>query len=130
VGYRITENGVSVAYIPDHEPMLGAHRLARDPDWISGFDLAAGADLLIHDAQYSEVEYQRHVGWGHSAISHTLDFAARAGVKRLITFHHDPGHDDATLDRLLEEARSMICPSFELIPGTEGTSIELGGEHQ
>jgi phosphoribosyl 1,2-cyclic phosphodiesterase len=130
VGYRITENGVSVAYIPDHEPALGTGRLARDSDWISGFDLAEGADLLIHDAQYSEVEYQQHVGWGHSAIPHALDFAARARVKRLITFHHDPGHDDATLDRLLEEARSMICPSFELIPGTEGTSIELGGEHQ
>jgi phosphoribosyl 1,2-cyclic phosphodiesterase len=130
VGYRITENGVSIAYIPDHEPALGARRLARDSAWISGFDLAAGADLLIHDAQYSEAEYSRHVGWGHSAISHTLDFAARAGVKRLITFHHDPGHDDATLDRLVEEARRSVRPSFDLIPGTEGTRIELRGERR
>jgi phosphoribosyl 1,2-cyclic phosphodiesterase len=125
VGYRITQDGVSIAYLPDHEPALGAQRFPDRPDWTSGFDLAAEVDLLIHDAQYSAVEYARHLGWGHSAIPHTLAFAASAGVKRLVTFHHDPGHDDATLDRLIEEGSGSGELSFELIPGTEGARFEL-----
>jgi phosphoribosyl 1,2-cyclic phosphodiesterase len=126
VGYRITEEGVSIAYIPDHEPALGAHRFPEGSDWTSGFDLAAGADLLIHDAQYSAAEYSRRVGWGHSGLAHAVGFAAAAEVKRLVTFHHDPGHDDAALDRLIDEARSSFKVSFELIPGTEGARFDLG----
>ena len=91
-------DGATLAYIPDHEPALGPGGFPARPEWTSGFDLAAGADLLIHDAQYSAAEYADHVGWGHSAMTHTLAFATAAGVKRLVTFHHDPGHDDAALD--------------------------------
>jgi phosphoribosyl 1,2-cyclic phosphodiesterase len=126
VGYRISEDGVSIAYLPDHEPALGAHQFPDKTDWISGFDLAEGVDLLIHDAQYDSAEYAQHVGWGHSAIAHTLGFAARAGVKRLVTFHHDPGHDDTALDRIIEEARGSADLPFELIPGTEGARFDLG----
>ena len=126
VGYRISEDGVSLAYIPDHEPALGARRFPERSDWTSGFDLAAGVDLLIHDAQYSAVEYSRHVGWGHSAIAHAVAFAAGAGVKRLVTFHHDPAHDDATLDRLIDEARASLDNGLELTPGTEGARFDLG----
>jgi ribonuclease BN (tRNA processing enzyme) len=126
VGYRITGDGVSMAYIPDHEPALGAHPFPDQSDWTSGFDLAAGVDLLIHDAQYSTAEYPRRVGWGHSALPQALVFAARAGVKRLVTFHHDPGRDDAALDRLIEEARSTTDLPFELIPGIEGANFEIG----
>jgi ribonuclease BN (tRNA processing enzyme) len=66
VGYRISENGRSMAYMPDHEPVLGRERIEGPPDWISGYGLARGADLLIHDAQYTEAEYVEHIGWGHS----------------------------------------------------------------
>ncbi len=125
VGYRITEDTTSIAYLPDHEPALGARHFPGESDWTSGFDLAAGADLLIHDAQYSDTEYPQRVGWGHSSIPQTLRFASAAGVKRLATFHHDPGHDDRTLDRLLEEARGLTDLPFQLIPGTEGTSFDL-----
>jgi phosphoribosyl 1,2-cyclic phosphodiesterase len=126
-GYRVTENGTSLAYLPDHEPALASPGFPAEPEWTSGFDLAAGADLLIHDSQYTLAEYTEHVGWGHSAIPHTLAFAGFARVKRLVTFHHDPGHSDAMLDRLVDEAR-QICPlSFELIPGTEGTTLRLAG---
>jgi phosphoribosyl 1,2-cyclic phosphodiesterase len=127
VGYRITEDTTSIAYLPDHEPALGARRFPEGSDWTSGFDLAAGVDLLIHDAQYSAQEYSQRVGWGHSAIPHTLGFAAAANVKRLVTFHHDPAHDDPTLDHLVEEARSSSDRRFELIPGTEGASFALAG---
>jgi ribonuclease BN (tRNA processing enzyme) len=95
------------------------------PDWISGFALAADADVLIHDSQYSAGEYLDHVGWGHSALTHTLAIAIAAGVRRLVTFHHDPGHDDDTLTRLLEEAREDAAFPFEVVPGTEGLSIDL-----
>ena len=126
VGYRITENGASIAYIPDHEPALGVRQFPEASEWTSGFDLATGVDLLIHDAQYSTVEYPRHVGWGHSAVRHAVAFAAAAKVKRLVTFHHDPGHDDVALDRLIDEARNSAELPFELIPGTEGACFELG----
>ncbi len=125
VGYRVTEDGASLAYIPDHEVALGARPFPMPPDWTSGFDLAAGVDLLIHDAQYTRAEYEQRVGWGHSAIDHTLRFAAEVGAKRLVTFHHDPSHTDAMLDRLAEESRRASGASFELIPGTEGARFEL-----
>ena len=81
VGYRISEDGATVAYIPDHEPLLGAARLPSS-DWISGFDLAAHADLLIHDSQYSATQYPKHVGWGHSAIPHVNTSIPSANSRR------------------------------------------------
>ncbi len=125
VGYRISENGKSIAYIPDHEPALGEPQFPGEQDWISGFDLAQGADLLIHDSQYSALEYPRRIGWGHSAIPHAVAFAARAGVKRYLTFHHDPGRDDAALDAMLEEARAACPATLEIAPGIEGASFEV-----
>jgi phosphoribosyl 1,2-cyclic phosphodiesterase len=125
VGYRIEADGVRLAYIPDHEPVLGARALPNQSDWVSGFELAQGVDLLIHDAQYSVNEYAQRVGWGHSTIVDALAFAARAGVRRLVTFHHDPGHDDAALDRLIDEARVAAPTSCELVAGTEGAVFDL-----
>ena len=126
VGYRITADGATIAYLPDHEPALGLGSMAASPDWISGFGLAADADVLVHDAQYSATEYVEHVGWGHSALTHTLAFATAADVRRLVTFHHDPEHDDDTLTRLLEEARAGAAFPFDIVPGTEGLSVDLG----
>jgi phosphoribosyl 1,2-cyclic phosphodiesterase len=125
-GYRITEGGKSIAYLPDHEPALGVRDFPEDPDWTSGFDLASGVDILIHDAQYSATEYTNHVGWGHSSILHALAFAAAAQVGILVTFHHDPTRCDALLDELMEEARKTSGFTFELAPGIEGASFQLG----
>lgn len=125
VGYRIRENGVAVTYLPDHEPAIGARRFPGQAEWTSGFDLAAGVDLLIHDCQYTDAEYDSRVGWGHSALTHTLKFAAAAGVKRLVPFHHDPAHDDEALDHLIEEARSEATSAVQIIPGTEGSQFDL-----
>jgi ribonuclease BN (tRNA processing enzyme) len=127
VGYRISEGSVSLAYLPDHEPALGAPTFAEDAHWVSGYDLAAGVDVLIHDAQYATDEYADHVGWGHSTMQQTLEFATAAGVKRLVTFHHDPAHTDADLDKLLEDARNSTKLAFELVPGTEGATLQLVG---
>jgi ribonuclease BN (tRNA processing enzyme) len=78
VGYRIEEGGRSLAYLPDHEPSIGLDLGDRPPDWISGYDLAHGADVLFHDAQYGDDEYPRHVGWGHSCVEHVMAFATKA----------------------------------------------------
>ena len=126
VGYRISNGGAVLTYLADHEPALGSRNFPGQPEWTSGSALAKGANLLIHDTQYTDSEYESHVGWGHSSISHTLAFAAMAGVERLVTFHHDPGHDDATLDRLLDGARSDHPHPFEIIGGTEGASFQVG----
>lgn len=125
LGYRISERGRTLTYIPDHEPALGWGRIPEDSEWISGFDLARDADLLIHDCQYSLGQYARREGWGHSAMSHALTFAARAGVKRFVTFHHDPSHEDDILDRMLAEARVQAQVQLEVTPGMEGTSFQL-----
>jgi phosphoribosyl 1,2-cyclic phosphodiesterase len=98
LGYRVSEGDLSLCYIPDHEPALGADLAAEDPEWISGFDLARGATLLIHDCQYSDEEYPEHVGWGHSSLSHALQFARRVEAERTLLFHHDPLHSDDFLD--------------------------------
>ena len=94
VGYRIEDAGRVLAYLPDHEPALGADLAAIQPEWISGLGLARGADLLVHDSQYTEAEYGECVGWGHSTPAHALTFAERSGAQRLALFHHDPLHSD------------------------------------
>jgi phosphoribosyl 1,2-cyclic phosphodiesterase len=126
VGYRITEDSAAVAYLPDHEPALGVRDFPREPDWTSGVSLAAGVNLLIHDAQYSDAEYEEHVGWGHSSYSQALAFAALAGVERMVAFHHDPAHDDSTLDHLIDEAKETPDLPFEILPGIEGSRFHLG----
>jgi phosphoribosyl 1,2-cyclic phosphodiesterase len=108
LGYRITEGDTSVCYIPDHEPALGASLDELEPEWISGFDLARDADLLIHDCQYADDEYPGHIGWGHSAVGDTITFARRTGARRIALFHHDPLHADDFLDRLAADAREQF----------------------
>jgi phosphoribosyl 1,2-cyclic phosphodiesterase len=125
VGYRLAEDGASLTYLPDHEPALGGSALPESAAWISGYSLAERTDLLIHDSQYSDSEYEQHRGWGHSSISQTLEFARRTGAKRLVTFHHDPDHSDLELDNLHSEAVQKADSGLELIPGTEGLSLEL-----
>ena len=98
LGYRITEGDQSLCYIPDHEPALGTDLADTPPDWISGFELARGCSLLIHDCQYTDDEYPSHVGWGHSSLTHALQFADRVGAGRILLFHHDPLHSDDFVD--------------------------------
>jgi phosphoribosyl 1,2-cyclic phosphodiesterase len=105
LGYRITDgDGTTLTYISDHEPGLGAPLETLEPEWISGYGLAHGADLLIHDCQYTDEEYPDHVGWGHSRLTDTLTFARRVEAERLMLFHHDPLHSDDFLDRFHESA--------------------------
>jgi phosphoribosyl 1,2-cyclic phosphodiesterase len=106
VAYRIEADGSTVAYIPDHEPALAGIR-GRTIDWISGASIAAEADLLLHDAQYSEEEYEERIGWGHSSVADTVEFSRVVGARRLVLFHHEPRHADEVLQRLEAHAQEL-----------------------
>ena len=100
LGYRVDINGHSVVFAPDNElmPEMVEPELSGEAQRFA--DFAAGADLLIHDCQYSSLEYERYRGWGHSS-AHSLGIvAAAAGVKSVLTFHHDPDHSDEDIDRI------------------------------
>jgi phosphoribosyl 1,2-cyclic phosphodiesterase len=107
LGYRIEADGSSVAYVPDHEPALTGIE-ERSSDWISGAAIAEGVDVLLHDAQYFEDEYEQRIGWGHSSVSDTIAYAQALGVGRLVLFHHEPHHSDDVLSGLEERAQNLI----------------------
>ena len=125
VGFRIQERNMVFAYIPDHEPALGRSGLLKDVKWLSGSDLAFGADLLLHDAQYTSEEYKDKVGWGHSSMEDVLQFAALNNVKHLVLTHHDPMHSDAQLHEILKGLKENFSYPFTYELGVEGSNIEL-----
>ncbi len=123
VGYRLEGADGTLTYLPDHEPVLACSAFAELPDWCSGLALASGVDVLIHDAQYTDAEYADRVGWGHSTLRDALAFARLARVKQLVAFHHDPAHDDDTLDRFFADISSD--EQFLFVPAREGETIEV-----
>jgi len=123
LGYRITEGAHTVCYLPDHEPALGTDLRRAPRDWISGASLASGADLLIHDAQYTQPEYEGTIGWGHSTFEDTLCFAERAEAARVLLFHHDPTHEDDLLDRLHARAVDVWVQR-----GGDARQVEMAAE--
>lgn len=125
LGYRVREGDAVLAYLPDHEPALGVRRFPESSRWTSGFDLVAGAGLVIHDAQYTAEQYSARVGWGHSTLEHALALATMAEIGHLVTFHHDPSNSDEMLDAIATELRVTRRLPFDLTPGIEGASFEL-----
>jgi phosphoribosyl 1,2-cyclic phosphodiesterase len=125
LAYRLTDGGRALAYMPDHEPILGDAALPEVPAWTSGFALAQDADVLIHDSQYSEFEYRSRVGWGHCPLPLTFEFAQRTNVERLVTFHHDPDHSDHALDLLHHAAMEGQHFDFEIMRGIEGLTLDV-----
>ncbi|HSH02322.1 MAG TPA: MBL fold metallo-hydrolase [Anaerolineae bacterium] len=119
VGYRITSQSKSIAYIPDHEPALGT-TYPLSVDWLSGYKIANNVDLLIHDAQYSPEEYPHHIGWGHSSLHDACHYANAVQAARMLPFHYDPRHNDAFMDNLMYRAQSEVALNFDLIPAYEG----------
>lgn len=128
VGYRIQEGDRVLAYLSDHEPALGMDRFeleALDPDWVSGYEVAHDADLLIHDTQYTTEEYAERIGWGHSSVEQCLTFARLARVKHLVAFHHDPARADDALYRVVSQASKRARLPFRVTPGAEGDVFKL-----
>jgi phosphoribosyl 1,2-cyclic phosphodiesterase len=128
VGFRLDDGVSTMAYLPDHEPALGAATFPSAPAWTSGFDLAHQVDLLIHDAQYTDAEYAERIGWGHSTVGHAAVFASHVGARRLAAFHHDPTHDDATIESLLEVARATAAGTVEVFGAAEAFTLDLDAE--
>jgi phosphoribosyl 1,2-cyclic phosphodiesterase/CheY-like chemotaxis protein len=130
VGFRISFAGRSLVYISDHENYgrltLGGPSPNPMDSEIARF--AENADLLISEAQYTEEEYEQKKGWGHSTFLDALERAAQAKVKRLAIFHHDPSHDDAFLDGILEFCQKTVADrnyTFSCCLAQERASIEL-----
>ncbi len=91
-------------------------------------DLCDGADMVIHDAQYTEDEYGALADWGHSTPSYALRVASEAGAHQLTLFHHDPSHTDREIDKMLSHSRRLAseCSVVEVTAAAEGMTVELG----
>jgi phosphoribosyl 1,2-cyclic phosphodiesterase len=141
-GYRLFTSAGSIAYMPDNEPyeslkLQVAQKNGIDSDEARNFagverdkmvEFLRDCDVAILDAQYTDEEYKQHVGWGHSPLSSVVLLALDANVKRVLLFHHDPSHDDDMIDRMIEQARSLIAKSGKtmVIEGArEGAEIML-----
>ena len=125
IGYRIQSAKAAVTYLPDHEPALAGQTFPHDKSWTSGYRLAEGTDLLIHDTQYTEEEYRGRIGFGHSSIQHAFQFAELSSVKHFAPFHHDPTHNDNTLDRMFAQTMENMQPSYKVTPSREGLAINV-----
>jgi phosphoribosyl 1,2-cyclic phosphodiesterase len=90
--FRIERDGKVLVVCTDVE-----HEEQMDPQLV---ELARGADLLVHDAQFTAEELKNRRGWGHSSFDQAMQFAEMAGVKHLALTHHDPEHDDEFLQRI------------------------------
>lgn len=130
-GYRSRVGGASVAYIPDNE-LGGSSYEVDSPGWYPGLvEFLKGVDVLFHDAMYTDEEYARVEGWGHSTFRQAVELAEEAGVKRLYFFHHAPYRTDAQLLRILDEARADVerrGSQLELGVAAEGEEILVHGE--
>lgn len=136
LGYRIEAGGTTVVHASDHEPhsrhqpsTTGSAPTERvHPEDQRHIEFLAGADLVIHDAQYTLEEYPQKLTWGHSPAELVVDFALAAGVKRLALFHHDPMRSDDALDRMVEVCRRRVAASgapLEVFAAAEHQVIEL-----
>jgi phosphoribosyl 1,2-cyclic phosphodiesterase len=122
VGYRIEWDGATVTYISDHQAPLSLDTVDE-----AVLELCDGADLLIHDAQYTTEEFEQKAHWGHCPVDYAVLVAKEAGVGKLAMFHHDPAHDDDAVDALLAgaQATSEAMDGPEVVAAAEGMTLEV-----
>jgi ribonuclease BN (tRNA processing enzyme) len=113
-GYRLEHRGASIVYATDTE-----HFACVDPALAR---LAAGADVLIYDAQYTPEEYPGKVGWGHSTWEAAVALARTAGVRQLVLYHHDPRRSDDAVDALEARAQAAFAGT---VAAREGTILQV-----
>jgi phosphoribosyl 1,2-cyclic phosphodiesterase/CheY-like chemotaxis protein len=128
LAYRLEADGVTVVYACDHEPhsrtvAFGERELTEQDRRHAEF--VEGADLLIHDAQYTAEEYSEKIGWGHSPVEYAVNLSRYARVKRLALTHHDPLRDDGAIDRIIATIRQHAS-SPDIFAAFEGQVVELG----
>lgn len=122
LGFRVeTESGRSVSYITDNE------LAAMHPDGRRELvHLAAGSDVLVHDATWADAIAGDRRGWGHSSVAEAVALGMEAGCRTVVLFHHDPDADDAALDRNLADAERMADGSgTRVIMSRDGLTLEL-----
>jgi len=116
LAYRLTGKEGILAYLPTVE-YLDDEMRAR------GTELARNADLLIHDAFYSDGEYPQHQGQGHSCPEHAIEIAQRAGARRLLLFNHHPERSDSALDAIRQTKAPMPIEAAR-----QGSMYHLNGD--
>ena len=139
LGYRVEADGAAMVYLPDHEPfseMLwhGNHTSSRAESIVHEGDrrharFMAGADLVIHDAQYTPEEYPSKRTWGHSTYEYAVGMAAAAGVRQLALTHHDPTHDDGFIAAIEARARAYVTQlgyGVDVCCAREGLDLAVG----
>lgn len=130
LAYRLTphEGGASMAYVTDNELGPGGS-YDVPPDWRRQLVRFLGdVDLLVHDGMYSDQLAEARAGWGHSTPRQAVELAAESGARHLVLFHHEPDHDDAAIDRLLDEARGAAARSagaLRVDSAMEGLQLNL-----
>jgi CheY-like chemotaxis protein/phosphoribosyl 1,2-cyclic phosphodiesterase len=129
LGYRLEADGVTFVYSTDHEPHSrhqSAGPIHREDQ--RHIDFLADADLIVHDAQYTEAEYPAKRSWGHSSAVQAVDFAVAARARWLALFHHDPARDDDAVDRLVEVCRARAAAAgsmLDVFAAAEGQVVDL-----
>jgi phosphoribosyl 1,2-cyclic phosphodiesterase len=131
LAYRLEADGASIVYACDHE--VYSHDAADGTVRLEGPDLrhaefAAGADLLIHDSQYTAAEYPAKVNWGHSTVEYAMRVAREAGVQQLALTHHDPLRTDNDIDAIVASARATMREngsSIYVFAAAEGNTVEV-----
>jgi phosphoribosyl 1,2-cyclic phosphodiesterase/CheY-like chemotaxis protein len=134
VGYRLEADGASMVYASDHEPhdrRAAEGRLeAGESGDAAHVEFLRGADLVLHDAQYTTAEYPAKIGWGHSTIEYAVAVAMAAKVKKLALFHHDPSRSDDAVDQLISAAQERVAAAggdLSVVGAAESGVIELRG---
>jgi CheY-like chemotaxis protein/phosphoribosyl 1,2-cyclic phosphodiesterase len=134
LGYRLEADGASLVYATDYEPHslypLDASPTASPVHHEDRRHLRfiEGADLLIHDAQYTMAEFPAKAGWGHTPMERAVDYAMQTGVRQLALFHHDPDRHDEAIDQLCEQAKQRVAEAgsrLQILAAAEGQVIEL-----
>ena len=135
LGYKFHLNNKTLVYISDNEPFPKIDENDKSNQIMLGEDsnqklinFISNVDVLVHDAQYTQDEYEKKVTWGHSPVEYTVDIAMKAGVKKLVLFHHDPLHNDDMIDHMLNLARNHAQnngSSMEILAASEGLTIEI-----
>ena len=121
LGYRVSWEGASVAYLSDHQQPAVHDFSITD----GARELCQGADVLIHDAQYTFEEFVTKSDWGHCTTEYALWIAQECGVRTLVLYHHDPMHDDDLVDELTARCRAR-AGGIDVVAAREGLVLHVG----
>lgn len=120
LGFRVTLGDSSVVYLSDHQMPFDGSMSITD----GARELCQGADVLIHDSQYTSDEFAQKYNWGHCTIDYALWVAIECQVKTLVLFHHDPSRHDDELDAILARVVSEgAAAGVNVVAAHEGLTL-------